>query len=320
MRRTIALAALLLTALSFASAADWQPYTSSAGRFTVTAPGIPKQDKVPMDTALGKVDLYQFSVTADGGVYMVFYCDYPAVVQAAGEEMLSTTSRTIMSSFGATSLEDRPVSFDGYPGRYVRGQSPQFQIAAKVLWVRPRLYQLIAVMPRNKPHIEEVDRFLSSFHVQAAPGSGAPPSATPETPQSASLSIASKPGSVEVYLDDKRRGTTSAEEGKLVLDNLPPGPYKLRLSLAGYKDWTQSGSLSAGQTLEVQAELKVAGPGPFTVQDVVDMLRGEISPKRVATLVQQRGVDFTLTDAIEKQIRDAGGDSDLLLAIAKARK
>ena len=66
--------------------------------------------------------------------------------------------------------------------------------------------------------------------------------------------------------------------------------------------------------------MKVAGPGAFTVQDVVDMLRGEISPKRVATLVQQRGVDFALTDAIEKQIRDAGGDSDLLVAIAKARK
>ena len=105
-----------------------------------------------------------------------------------------------------------------------------------------------------------------------------------------------------------------------MLDNLPPGPYKLRLSLAGYKDWSQSGTLSAGQTLEVQAELKTAGPGPFTVQDVVDMLRGEISPKRVLTLVQQRGVDFALTDEIEKQIRDAGGDSDLLIAIAKTKK
>jgi hypothetical protein len=49
-------------------------------------------------------------------------------------------------------------------------------------------------------------------------------------------------------------------------------------------------------------------------------LGGEIRPKRVATLVQQRGVDFALTDAIEQQIRAAGGDSDLLVAIAKARK
>ncbi|HEV2021051.1 MAG TPA: hypothetical protein VGQ94_00830 [Terriglobales bacterium] len=62
------------------------------------------------------------------------------------------------------------------------------------------------------------------------------------------------------------------------------------------------------------------GPRPFTVQDVVDMLLGGISPKRAATLIQERGVDFALNDKTEQQIRAGGGDSDLLLAIAKAKK
>lgn len=310
---------LLVAAALPARAADWKPYSSGAGRFTVTVPGAPKQDKATIDTALGKVDLYQFIVTEEGGVYMVAYSDYPAIV-GMGDEVLAGTAGGIMKSFGGTTQEEQKITLDGHPGRFVRGQSAQFSVVAKVFWMRPRLYQLITVMPQNKPHSEEVDRFLRSFSAQAEPESAAAPSAPPEAPKNASLNLVSRPGGVEVYLDDKRRGTTSAEEGKLVLDDLAPGSYKLRLSLAGYKDWAQSVTLTAGQSAEVQAEMKVAGPGAFTLQDVVDMLRGEIPPKRVATLVQQRGVDFALSDEIEKRIRDAGGDSDLLVAIAKAKK
>ena len=234
MRRTIALTALLLAAHLSAQADDWKPYSSSAGRFTVTMPGTPKQEKTVMDTALGKVDLFQFIVTSQGGVYMVAYSDYPAI-QGSGDEILSGTASGLMSGFGGTTQEDQKISLDGHPGRFVRGQSPQFQVAAKVFWMRPRLYELITVMPKNKPRSDEVNRFLNSFSAQAAAGSEAAPSAAPETPQNASLSIASQPGSAEVYLDDKRRGITGAEEGKLVLDDLPPGGYKLRLSLAAIR-------------------------------------------------------------------------------------
>jgi len=321
MRRTITLAAILLLVAAAlpARAADWKPYSSGAGRFTVTVPGTPKQSKASIDTALGKVDLIQFIVTEEGGVYMVAYCDYPAIM-SLNDETLASTAGGIMKSFGGTTQEEQKIALAGHPGRFVRGQSAQFSVVAKVFWMQPRLYQLITVMPRNKPHSEGVDRFLGSFSAQAEPESAAAPSAPPEAPKSTSLSLVSRPGGVEVYLDDKRRGTTSAEEGKLVLDDLAPGSYKLRLSLAGYKDWAQSVTLTSGQSAEVQAEMKVAGPGAFTLQDVVDMLRGEVPTKRVATLVQQRGVDFALTDEIEKRIRDAGGDSDLLVAIAKARK
>lgn len=321
MRRTIALAALLLAAALPALAADWKPYTSEAGRFTVTVPGNPNLDRKPLNTALGQVDLYQFLVTSEGGVFMVAYSDYP-MITGSGDEVLAGTASAMLSSMGGTTDEEQKISFNGYPGRFVSGRSAQFSVVAKVFWIRPRLYQLITIMPRNKPRPEEVNRFLNSFSVEVPPASELAPSPPPppEAPKNAALSLLSQPGSVEVYLDDKRRGVTSAEGGKLVLEDLPPGSYKVRLSLAGYRDWAQSVTLAAGQNAELQAVMKVAGPGAFTLQDVVDMLRGEISPKRVATLMQQRGVDFALTDEIEKQIRSAGGDNDVLLAIAKARK
>lgn len=146
------------------------------------------------------------------------------------------------------------------------------------------------------------------------------PVAPVAAPAPATLRIASQPGSVQVYLDNEPKGMTSAQEGELVLRNLPAGEYRIRLSLPDYEDWTNQVKLAAGQDLKLAATLTPRGPRPFTVQDVVDMLLGGISPKRAATLIQERGVDFALNDKVEAQIRAAGGDSDLLLAIAKAKK
>ncbi len=141
----------------------------------------------------------------------------------------------------------------------------------------------------------------------------------PLRPKLATLEVSSRPGGAQIYLDDESKGTASAGAG-LVLKGLPPRSYRLRLSLPGHQDWMQTLTLAAGETRNVAAELVPAGPPPFTVQDVVDMLRGDVAPPRVAKLVEQRGVDFAVNDAVEKQIRDAGGDAELLFAIAKARK
>src|SRR5574341_1257470 len=103
-------------------------------------------------------------------------------------------------------------------------------------------------------------------------------------------------------------GTTPPDEGKLVLENLPVGNHKLRVGLSGYRDWIQSLTLTDGSTIYIDAKLTVAGPLPFTSQDVVDLLKGAVSAKRAADLVRERGVDFDLTPAIEQQIRAAGGD------------
>lgn len=141
----------------------------------------------------------------------------------------------------------------------------------------------------------------------------------PAPPQTATLEISSRPGNAQVYLNDEPKGTTSAE-GKLVLGNLTEGSYRLRLSLEGYKDWIQQVALSPGKTRPIEAILAPAGPPPFAAPEILFMLRGDIHPRRVASLVSERGVDFTLTDALEKQILEAGGDEALLLAIAKAKK
>ncbi len=137
--------------------------------------------------------------------------------------------------------------------------------------------------------------------------------------QQNTLKISSQPGNAQVYLDDEPKGTSSPDEGKMVLKDLPAGSHKLRIALSGYKDWVQSVTLTEGSTVYVDAKLAVAGRGPLTSPDVVDLLKGGVSPKRATDLVKEHGVDFALDDAIEKEIRAAGGDDALLLVITKAK-
>ena len=55
-------------------------------------------------------------------------------------------------------------------------------------------------------------------------------------------------------------------------------------------------------------------------QAIVSLLQEGLSPARVATLVNERGVTFSLTGATEKQLKSAGADDALLVAIATHKK
>jgi hypothetical protein len=137
---------------------------------------------------------------------------------------------------------------------------------------------------------------------------------------SANLSVASQPTGAQVYLDDVVKGTTSESEGRLIVDQVSPGSHRVRVTAAGYKEWTKAVSVEGGDTVAVEATLERAGPPPFSVADMEQMLQGGVSPKRAAALVKERGVDFAVDDAAEKRLRAAGADDALLLAIAKGKR
>ena len=138
-------------------------------------------------------------------------------------------------------------------------------------------------------------------------------------PKTADLTVVTQPGQAQVYLDDEPRGVTSSD-GRLLLKNLSLGAHRLRLSLAGYKEWTQTVELAAGDVKQVEAKLQPAGPKPLTLPEVEEALKNGLPNPRVTQLVKQFGVDFAVTDEVEQRLRAVGADGDLLLAIAKARK
>src|SRR5664280_1917724 len=56
-------------------------------------------------------------------------------------------------------------------------------------------------------------------------------------------------------------------------------------------------------------------PKPFTKDDVVKLLAGNVPVKRVGRLVRERGIDFQITPQTENELRSAGADEGLLLTL-----
>ena len=59
---------------------------------------------------------------------------------------------------------------------------------------------------------------------------------------------------------------------------------------------------------------------PLGKAQIMDLLRGEVSTKRVTTLVEQRGINFEPTEEDFKSLQDAGADGDLIGALRGAKK
>jgi hypothetical protein len=86
------------------------------------------------------------------------------------------------------------------------------------------------------------------------------------------------------------------------------------------KDYKASIAASKQAATDLFEALKAASSLGFTLNDVCDLLKKGVRKDRVAFLVQQKGVSFVLDEVSERKIRDAGGDAELLLVIAKAKK
>jgi TPR repeat protein len=59
---------------------------------------------------------------------------------------------------------------------------------------------------------------------------------------------------------------------------------------------------------------------PFSLTEVEAGLTGGITTKRMATLVNTYGVDFTLTASARKRLTDDGADDNLLATISSAKR
>ena len=56
-------------------------------------------------------------------------------------------------------------------------------------------------------------------------------------------------------------------------------------------------------------------PRPYSKEAIVGLLKGEVSPKRIAVLARQRGIDFQITSKVESELRRAGATAELLATL-----
>nr|QNO52394.1 hypothetical protein IAKEDICC_00015 [Methanosarcinales archaeon ANME-1 ERB6] len=121
-------------------------------------------------------------------------------------------------------------------------------------------------VPNVKPGTHVIELSLPGYEdwstsVQVNPGETSSVSTTlvpKTTPATGTISVSSSPSSANVYLDNTYKGITP-----LTIPDISTGTHTIKVTLAGYDDWSQNVQVTSGETLPVPASLtKTSTPTP----------------------------------------------------------
>jgi len=116
--------------------------------------------------------------------------------------------------------------------------------------------EIAHVVAQNGISFRMADELESQFReagatdelIDALKKASPPEETTPPAPATGTLEIQSQPGEAQVYVNDEPKGITGPG-GELRLSGMAPGTYRMRVSLAGYKTWENSVTVTAGETV-----------------------------------------------------------------------
>lgn len=176
MTRTLALAAVVLTALAPAAWADrdrelkLEEYTSDAGKFRVKFPGKPRVDSKELASGPGGVQAIPVTTERveghNGVVFAVTFADYPDTFLGVKAKTVLDGVRDGMKGKDGVVREDREVTLGGtIPGRELRIEAGKRVIRARVFLTGTRLYQVMVTGERQPADGKSADEFLRSFEV-----------------------------------------------------------------------------------------------------------------------------------------------------------
>lgn len=109
-----------------------------------------------------------------------------------------------------------------------------------------------------------------------------------------------------LYLED----STTRNEPKRILASVP----RRRIFLKGIL--VAVGVILFHASFISSAQGQVS-PKPLSKDDVVTLLKGEVSPKRVVTLARERGINFEMSTKTETELHQAGATEELLATLRK---
>lgn len=167
MRSLVAAAALL--AVAGGLAAQDKKYEARAGRYAVLFPGEPKVES----KKVGDVTMSTAAADARGVGYMVIYADLPAdaVKNAKPDDVLENGQKGLVDSFKAKVTKSQATTFgkEKYPARTVSAEvvveATTLQVRLTLVLADGRLYQVLAIGPKDAVSGAAADKFFDSFEI-----------------------------------------------------------------------------------------------------------------------------------------------------------
>ena len=140
----------------------------------------------------------------------------------------------------------------------------------------------------------------------ATPTNPLKPAAEPvKSEEQGALLVKSNPEGAEILVNGKYAGNTPSTL------RLPPGEYSIAVHKPGFVDWRRTMTLSANAQLTIEAPLQ-AGKTGLRLDQITDLLAGNVSQTRIARLVEERGITFPWSSDVERKLRAAGAEDTLI--------
>lgn len=169
MHKTLILLGFSLFALVGCQQKQWSTFTSAAGKFSVSMPGTPKEQKMEVPSPIGAIQFYLFTGRDRNYEFVASYNDYPASVVSQGnvEKMLDGARDGAVGNINGKLQSEKKITLKNFPGREIHVLTPDGKAALKyrIYLVGNRLYQVGIVSTNPFQETEKTNQFFESFSV-----------------------------------------------------------------------------------------------------------------------------------------------------------
>jgi len=161
----LALAMFLLSLLHGMGAAsssnNWNLFTSQEGNFSALFPGEPKEKT--QNELVFKV--HSFAFEKRNTAYLVLYVDYPEKLHVSPTEQTFDGARNGALGKDGKLLQEKSITIEGFPGREIQVNKNKGEafIVDRYFLAANRMYQIMAVVPKQDQSSTNISYFLNSF-------------------------------------------------------------------------------------------------------------------------------------------------------------
>ena len=152
-------------------------------------PGTPKAAQQPTTAGGQSLTANNYTVTLTGpdAAYLVSYADYPANLKL---DPASTLTGARDGQIGTGKLgSDKEIKLDTVPGREFDFIRDGVYFKVRIFYTNNRLYQLIVGYQDGTQSAADIQTFLDSFKIMAAPATSSTPVANANTPGTTEIAV-----------------------------------------------------------------------------------------------------------------------------------
>lgn len=154
---------------------EWQEFVSSAGGFSVSVPGKPKEQvqKQFVGLACGTVDMHNFIVEQGDLAYVISYTDtlggaeLVRTFKEKEKDMLDGAREGALEKSQGRLISETSITLGKYPGRQIKIAAERGGVKFTAHWrfflVGTQIYQLGVLSPDTINATQEMVRFFDSF-------------------------------------------------------------------------------------------------------------------------------------------------------------